>query len=73
MTDGLINAMLSGKQLKVVFYNVNKQPVTVTMPLAALPNQLRHNQELTHLTNSPARRPMPTSTGWCPSICRWMG
>ena len=32
--NALINAMLTGKQLKVVFYNVKKQPVTVTLPLA---------------------------------------
>jgi invasion protein IalB len=25
--------MQNGKQLKIVFYNVNKQPVTVTLPL----------------------------------------
>jgi len=32
--DSVIASMSSGKQLKVVFYNVNSQPVTVTMPLA---------------------------------------
>lgn len=34
MVDSLIASMSSGKELKVVFYNVNSQPVTVTMPLA---------------------------------------
>jgi invasion protein IalB len=32
--DAMIAAMRGGKQIKVVFYNVNKQPVTVTLPLA---------------------------------------
>lgn len=32
--DSVIASMSSGKQLKIVFYNVNSQPVTVTMPLA---------------------------------------
>jgi invasion protein IalB len=32
-SDALIAAMQNGKQLKIVFYNVNKQPVTVTLPL----------------------------------------
>jgi invasion protein IalB len=31
--NALIAAMQNGKQLKIVFYNVNKQPVTVTLPL----------------------------------------
>lgn len=32
--NALINAMLTGKQLKIVFYNANRQPVTVTISLA---------------------------------------
>ncbi|MGC1465711.1 MAG: invasion associated locus B family protein [Pseudolabrys sp.] len=32
--EPLIASMSSGKELKIVFYNVNSQPVTVTMPLA---------------------------------------
>lgn len=34
MPASLIAAMRNGKELKIVFENVNKQPVTVTMPLA---------------------------------------
>jgi invasion protein IalB len=33
LPDAFINAMRTGKQLKIVFYNVNKQPVTVTISL----------------------------------------
>jgi invasion protein IalB len=32
--DDMIAAMHGGKQFKVVFYNIKKQPVTVTIPLA---------------------------------------
>jgi invasion protein IalB len=34
VSDTMIAAMRGGKELKIVFYNVNKQPVTVTLPLA---------------------------------------
>lgn len=33
VSDSLISAMRTGKQLKIVFYNVQKKPVTVTLPL----------------------------------------
>ena len=34
MPDALLHAMLTGKQLKIIFYDANKQRVTVTLPLA---------------------------------------
>lgn len=34
MPEALIHAMLTGKQLKIIFYDANKQRVTVTLPLA---------------------------------------
>jgi len=32
--DALIAKMRTGKEVKIVFNNVNHQPLTVTMPLA---------------------------------------
>jgi invasion protein IalB len=34
MPEALINTMLTGKQLKIIFYDASKQRVTVTLPLA---------------------------------------
>jgi invasion protein IalB len=34
VTDALIAKMRTGKEIKIVFDNVNRQPLTVTMPLA---------------------------------------
>jgi invasion protein IalB len=37
LSDALISTMRVGKQLTVVFQSANKQPITVTLPLAGFP------------------------------------